>query len=218
MKGKLLANFCVVALLVLMPAGGLLAQESKPIPLPQPQTDGGKPLMQALKARKTTREFSDQKISAQILSNLLWAAFGINRADSGRRTAPSALNRQEIDVYATTSDGLFLYNAKEHSLKQILTTDIRALTGRQNTAKEAALNLVYVADLAKMGDAPDADKLPIAWADTGFIGENAYLYCASEGLGVVIRANIDREALAKAMKLRPEQRITLAQSVGYPKK
>jgi SagB-type dehydrogenase family enzyme len=218
MKGKLVAKFCVAALLVLMMAGGLLAQESKPVPLPQPQMDGGKPLMQALKARKTTREFGDRKISAQVLSNLLWAAFGINRPDSGKRTAPSALNRQEVEIYVTSADGLFLYDAKEHSLKQISSTDIRALTGRQNTAKEAALNLVYVADLAKMGDAPEADKLPIAWADTGFIGQNAYLYCASEGLGVVIRANIDREALAKAMKLRPDQRITLAQSIGYPKK
>ncbi|MFZ5500314.1 MAG: nitroreductase family protein [Candidatus Micrarchaeota archaeon] len=218
MSWKLVANCCLVALLVLMLSGDLLAQESKPVPLPQPQMEGGKPLMQALKARKTTREFSDQKISTQVLSNLLWAAFGINRPDSGRRTAPSALNRQEIDIYVTAAEGLFLYNAKEHSLKQILATDIRALTGRQNTAKEAALNLVYVADLTKMGDAPEADKLPTAWADTGFIGQNAYLYCASEGLGVVIRANIDREALGKAMKLRPEQRITLAQSIGYPKK
>lgn len=218
MNWKLVANFCVTALLVLMLSGGLLAQESKSIPLPQPQMDGGKSLMQALKARKTSREFSDQKISAQVLSTLLWAAFGINRPDSGRRTAPSSYNRQEIDIYVTTPEGLFVYDAKEHSLKQILTTDIRALTGRQNIAKEAALNLVCVADLAKMGDAPEAEKIPTAWADSGFIGQNVYRFCASEGLATGVRAAIDREALAKAMKLRPDQRITLAQHVGYPKK
>ncbi|MBM4329048.1 MAG: SagB/ThcOx family dehydrogenase [Deltaproteobacteria bacterium] len=218
MNWKLVVNFCVTVLLALMLSGGVLAQESKPISLPQPQLDGGKPLMQVLKARKTSREFSDQKISEQVLSNLLWAAFGINRPDSGRRTAPSSFNRQEMDVYVAAPEGLFLYDAKEHSLKPILSTDIRAQTGRQNTAKEAAMNLVYVADLAKMGDAPEAEKIPTAWADAAFICQNVYLFCASEGLATGVRAAIDRDALAKTMKLRPDQRITLAQHIGYPKK
>ena len=208
--------FFVFPLLVVFLLGVAFASadEPKSIQLPQPQTDGGKPLMQVLKERKTTRELSDQKLSPQVLSNLLWAAWGINRPD-GRRTAPSARNKQEIDVYVATADGLFLYDAKTHSLKTILTTDVRGQTGKQNTAKEAAVNLVYVADFSRIQE--EDDKVALAWADTGFIAENAYLFCASEGLAVVIRALIDRDELAKTMKLGPDQKITLAQSIGYPK-
>ncbi len=190
------------------------AEEAKSIQLPQPQTDGGKPLMQVLKERKTSRDLSDQKLSMQVLSNLLWAASGVNRPD-GKRTAPSARNKQEIDIYVASADGLFLYDAKTHSLKTILATDVRGQTGKQNTAKEAAVNLVYVADFARMEEGDD--KTALAWADTGFIAENAYLYCTSEGLAVVVRALIDRDELAKTMKLGPDQHITLAQSIGYPK-
>lgn len=194
------------------------AQELKTVPLLKPQTDGGRPLMQVLKDRKTTREFGPEKIPPQVLSNLLWAAFGINRTDSGRRTAPSAMNRQEIDLYVATGDGLFLYEAKEHQLKTILTKDIRALTGRQSYVKESPVSLVYVADFSKMGRSTNEEKEFYAAADTGFISQNVYLFCASEGLATGVRALIDRPALSKEMNLRPDQRITLAQSVGYPKK
>jgi nitroreductase len=194
------------------------AQELKPIPLLKPQTDGGRPLMQALKDRKTSREFSPEKLPAQVLSNLLWAASGINRPDSGRRTAPSTLNWREIDIYVVTSEGLFLYEAKEHQLNSLRTGDIRALTGRQAYVKEAPVSLVYVADFSKMGKGPQAEKELSAAADTGFIAQNVYLYGASEGLAVGVRALIDRPALAKEMNLRPDQKITLAQAVGYPKK
>ena len=174
--------------------------------------------MQVLKDRKTSREFGPEKIPAQVLSNLLWAAFGINRPDSGRRTAPSAMNRQEIDLYVATADGLFLYEAKENRLKTILTKDIRALTGRQPYAKESPVSLVYVADFSKMGRGTNEEKEFYAAADTGFIAQNVYLFCASEGLATGVRALIDRPALSREMNLRPDQRITLAQSVGYPKK
>jgi len=187
-----------------------------PVQLPSPQTEGGKPLMQALKGRMSTREFGDAKIPLQTLSNLLWAAFGINRPD-GRRTAPSAKNWQEIDIYVATPDGLFLWDARKNLLNQIVGKDIRGLTGGQPFVKEAAVNLVYVADYTRVtGEGENKD----VWvgADTGFIGQNVYLYCASEGLATVFRANIDREALAKEMKLKPEQKIMFAQSVGYAKK
>jgi nitroreductase len=95
--------------------------------------------------------------------------------------------------------------------------DLRAATGTQPFVAEAAVNLVYVADYAKIGDTPDSDRILYSGAETGFIGQNVYLFCASEGLATVVRASIDRQALAKALNLRPEQRITLAQSVGYPK-
>ena len=194
------------------------AQELKPIQLPEPQRDGGRPLMQVLKDRKSTRSFSTEALPRQVLSNLLWAAFGINRPDSGKRTAPSAVNWQEIDIYVATADGLYLYDAHSHSLKQVLTKDIRAMTGRQPFVQEAPVNLIYVADFSRMGSATAEDKAFYSAADTGFIGQNVYLYCASEGLATVMRGSIDRPALAKAINLRPDQKIILAQTVGYPKK
>lgn len=187
-----------------------------PIQLPGPQMDGGKPLMQALKDRRTTRTFSQDRLSMQTLSNLLWAAFGINRPD-GRRTAPSARNWQEVDIYVATPESLFLWDAQKNVLNQILVGDVRALTGTQAYVGEAAVNLVYVADHSKIsGGGIDQDVL--VGADVGFISQNVYLYCASEGLATVVRASIDRESLAKKLKLRPQQEIILAQSVGYPKK
>jgi len=188
-----------------------------PIQLPSPQMEGGKPLMQALKDRMTTRSFTEEKVSMQTLSNLLWAAFGINRPD-GRRTAPSAKNWQEIDIYVASPDGLFLWDAQKNLLIPILTKDVRAMTGTQLYAKETAVDFVYVADYSKVQDLAGLDKNTLVGADTGFIGQNVYLYCASEGLATVIRAGIDRDVLAKEMKLKPEQKIILAQSVGYPKK
>jgi nitroreductase len=194
------------------------AQELKPIQLPKPQTDGGKPLMQVLRERKSAREFSSEKIPLQVLSTLLWAASGINRSDSGKRTAPSAANWQEIDIYVATADGLFFYDAKPHLLKPLLAQDIRAMTGRQAFVKDAALNLIYVADFSRIGRGTNEEKDFFSAADTGFIAQNVYLFCASEGLATVVRANIDRLTLGKTMKLGPDQKITLSQTVGYPKK
>ena len=193
----------------------LLAQDLKPIPLPQPQTDGGRPLMQVLRERKTTREFAPDKLPQQLLSNLLWAAFGINRPD-GKRTAPSAMNWQEIDIYVAMSDGLFLYEAKGNRLEPVLAQDIRPATGTQSFVATAPLNLVYVADLSKAGSGQETEMYTAA--DVGFISQNVYLFCASENLATVVRGSLDRVSLAKAMKLRADQRIILAQTVGYPKK
>ncbi len=187
------------------------AQDLKPVPLPKPQTEGGKPLMQVLKERKSGREFSSEKLSPQMLSNLLWAAFGVNRED-GRRTAPSASNRQEIEIYAVMADGVYRYDAKAHQLEAVAKEDLRAATGSQDFVGQAPLNLVYVADQAKQ------KSTDMAYADTGFIAQNVYLYCTSEGLATVVRGMVPREPLAKAIKLRPDQKITLGQTVGYPKK
>jgi SagB-type dehydrogenase family enzyme len=205
----------VIAIL-LVTAAAVAAEDLKTIVLPAPETEGGKPLMQALKLRQSTREFSSRKLPLGVLSNLLWAAWGINRPDSGKRTAPSASNREEIDIYAATADGLYLYDAKKHSLQPVLTGDVRAQTGTQAYVQTAPLNLVYVADFAKMGSESLEDKVFYSACDTGFISQNVYLFSASEGLATVVRGSIDRSALAKAMKLRPEQRVTLAQSIGYP--
>jgi SagB-type dehydrogenase family enzyme len=205
----------IVCIALCFPALGQ-SEELKPLQLPKPQMDGGKPLMQVLKERKSTRVFSPQKLPEQTLSNLLWAAFGINRPD-GRRTAPSASNRQEIDVYAITSEGAYLYDAKEHLLKPVVAGDLRAQAGTQDYVKDAPVNLVYVADTTKMGSGSEESKALNTGADAGFISQNVYLYCTSEGLATVVRASVDRPALAQALKLRPEQKIVLAQTVGYPK-
>ncbi len=194
------------------------AETLKAISLPKPQSEGGRPLMQVLKNRQSSRSFSSEKLPVQVLSNLLWAGFGVNRPDSGHRTAPSAMNWHEIDIYVATHDGLYRYEAKEHQLQPILGEDIRALTGRQPFVKDAAINLVYVADFSRVTGGSAEDKEMYTAADTGFISENVYLFCASEGLATVVRGSIDRQALAKAMKLRRDQKIILAQTIGYPKK
>ncbi|MCX8160559.1 MAG: SagB/ThcOx family dehydrogenase [Candidatus Saccharicenans sp.] len=204
--------------LVFMSPGNISGQDQAIIKLPPPQLEGGKPLMECLKLRQSQREFSPNKLSPQVLSNLLWAAYGINRPDSGKRTAPSAVNWQNIDLYVAMADGLFLYEAKEHSLVQVLKEDIRGLTGSQDFVKTAPVNLIYVGDYARIPRGSDEDKRFYSGAHAAFISQNVYLFCASEGLATVVRASINREELAKAMKLRPEQKIMLAQTVGCPKK
>ena len=202
--------------LLLVPAG-LFAQDLKPVALPAPQTSGGKPLMQALKERKSTREFSPEKLSPQVLSNLLWAGWGINR-ENGLRTAPSSSNKQEIEIYAVTADGAYVYDAKGNALKPVVNGDLRKLTGTVAFVGEAPLNLVYVADFSKMGGTDENAKTATANANTGLLAQNVYLFCASEGLGTVVRGSVPRAELSKALNLRPDQRITLAQTVGYIKK
>jgi nitroreductase len=186
------------------------AQEATRIALPKPQTEGGKPLMQVLKERRSSREFSPEKLSPQVLSNLLWAGFGVSRPD-GKRTAPSARNQQEISIYVALAEGLYVYNAKENALDLVVKEDLRKATGPQPFVGGAPLNLVYVA--SKTGDDQNW-----AFADTGFIAENVYLYCASEGLACVVRGMVDKPSLSKAMKLGPGQTITLAHTIGYPAK
>lgn len=186
--------------------------------LPPPQTEGGKPLMQALKERRSVREFSPEELPPQILSDLLWAASGINRPEKGGMTAPTARNMQEIDIYVVKAEGVYIYNAKEHALVPVLAGDIRSSTGEQPFVKDAPVNLVFVADYAKMERMDAESRSFCAATDTGFISENVYLYCASAGLGTVVRGWVNKPALEKAMKLRADQKVILAQTVGYPKK
>jgi SagB-type dehydrogenase family enzyme len=207
-----------IALLAALLVIAEVAGRTSDLVLPPAQTDGGKPLMQALKERRTTRSFAEQSLPPQVLSNLLWAAFGINRPDNDHRTAPSARNWQEIDVYVALRDGLFVYDAKAHALRRVVAQDLRALSGTQAHAREAPATLVYVADEGRMSRADDETRTTFAAADTGFIAQNVYLFCASEGLATVVFASIDRARFAQAAGLRTNQRITLAQSVGYPKR
>ena len=191
-------------------------QELKPIKLLEPQTTGGKPLMQALKDRHSSREFDTKKLSLQTLSNLLWAGFGVNRP-SGQRTAPSAVNWQDIDIYVALEEGLYIYDAKANMLNQVLAEDIRALTGLQPFPKTVPADLIYVSDQSRMTRADQGQKDFYSAVNTGFIGQNVYLFCASEGLATITIAMVDKPALAKKMGLRPDQKIMLVQPVGYPK-
>jgi SagB-type dehydrogenase family enzyme len=190
------------------------------IQLPEPDMDLDGSLIQALQSRASSRSFSSDALPEQVLSDLLWAAFGINRPESGRRTAPSAINMQEIDIYLSTADGLYLYDPSGNVLKQLASADIRAATGMQDYVATAPLNLIYVADFSRMDPGrrgmTDEDKLFFAACDTGFIGQNVYLFCAVSGLATVVRAAIDKPALEQAMGLGPEQHVILAQTVGFP--
>ena len=217
MKFRMLTVSLVCVVFAMVFALSAFAQELKPIKLPEPKLDSNKSLAQALKERKTTREYAGANLSEQTLSNLLWAAFGINRPDSGKRTAPSALNWQEIDVYVSTTQGMYLYDPKGNALIPVASGDLRSLTYTQvDRFKDAPVNLVYVADMEKTG-AEDARKNLLVAMDTGFVAENVYLYCASEGLPTGFRVSIPKEKLGQALKLRPTQMIMGAQSVGLPK-
>jgi len=192
------------------------------IALPAPDKTGGKPLMQALNERQTIRTFTKENLTPQQLSDLLWAGWGINRPADKKHTAPSSRNIQEIDVYAALATGLYLYQAESHTLKQINGNDIRALTGTQDFVAGAPLNIVYVADMAKLGkkegdEIKEADLLS-SYANTAFIAQNVYLYCASANLGCVIRGMVPKDKLAPAMGLRSNQVIILSQTVGVPVK
>lgn len=211
---KILVSFLLFVLISSL----LVAQETEIIKLPAPQTEIGKPLMQALKLRCSTRSFDSKPLSLQDLSNLLWAAYGINRPESGKRTVPSAMNWQEYDIYVVLKEGAYLYNAKENELKLVTKGDIRELCGMQDFVKAAPLNLVYVADFSRVSRVNEEDKILFVSADCGFIAQNVYLYCASEGLAAVVRGMVDRQKLPEALKLNANQKIILAQTVGYPKK
>jgi SagB-type dehydrogenase family enzyme len=204
----------VVALLTFPTASG--GQDLVPIQLPAPQIHGGKPLMEALRDRRSIRSFLPDDLPLQILSNLLWAGFGVNRPGTGYRTAPSAVNWQEVDIYLATREGAYRYDAQANRLEPVRAGDLRALTGTSAWVASAPLNLVYVADLAKITRDSEEEKNFYSAIDTGFISQNVYLYCASEGLATVVRAQVNREALAEALGLRPDQKIIVAQTVGYP--
>ena len=189
---------------------------SATLELPPPQKRGGKPLMDALVARRSTREYADRSLPPQVLSDLLWAAFGVNRP-SGDRTAPYWRHIMVIDVYLAMADGVWLYEPARHALVPHVSVDIRAQTGKQDFVGSAPLNLVYVAHGDRMKDVSAEERRLYASVDTGFIGQNVYLFCASEGLTTVFRGALDHAKLGRMMELPAEQFVTFAQTVGYPK-
>jgi SagB-type dehydrogenase family enzyme len=189
-----------------------------PIKLNSPELDKGISIMHALKNRKSERKLSSKKLSLQHLSELLWAANGVNR-EEGKRTAPSALNRHSVDVYVVLQEGVYLYEPKKHQLLPIVEGDFRKVAGRQDYVYTAPVNLIYVADLEKLKDlpepAPTDEKLTWVCIEAGHKAENVCLYCASEGLGVATRTLIDKEKFGNVIGLRSEQIVVSAQTVGY---
>ena len=220
---KKLTILFVASLLCLINFNSTAAAEKEVIKLPEPQKEGGMPLMKALSLRKSTRgNFGpDTKLSMQQISNLLWAADGINRPGTNHRTAPSAADWQNIDIYVTTADGYYLYDAKAHSLIVLGKEDIRSVSGQQDFVTQAPVNLIYVADYEKAsfgGQRMPQYEETWSYANTGLIAQNVYLWCASEGLACIVRAMADAEAIKKALNLRPDQHFMLAQTIAHFKK
>ena len=225
----LIAASLALSLVLLSVPSVTFAQDNEVIKLPPPQIEGGMPLMNALKLRQSTRgNFGPEvKLSMQVLSNLLWAADGVNRP-GGHRTAPSAVDWQNIDIYLFTADGVFVYDAANNALKVVDKEDRRATAGlegagqmKQEFAKTAPLSLVYVANMAKTkGMKYQRQDVGVPWTYTGAgaIAQNVYLFCASEGLACIIRAMLDQEQVAKTLKLGPEQQVMLTQTIAQFKK
>lgn len=196
----------LILLILISYAMGLSAQN---ITLPTPEKTGGKPLMQALSERQSNRNFQEKELPLQTLSNLLWAANGFNRDE--KRTAPTSQNRQELELYVTLKSGLYAYDAKNNLLVMIKKGDYRKNSGKQDFVAIAPLNIIFVADLQK------ASSENAAHTDCGFISQNIYLFCSSEGLGTVVRGWFDKDELAKLLELPEHRKVLLTQTVGYLK-
>ena len=205
----------VLAVVFIFSSVRVSAEELKPIKLSEPRMNRGKTLMESLEERQSSRSFSSKPLPPEVLSDLLWATFGVNRPASGKRTAPSARDWQEIDIYVAMEKGLYLYDAEQHTLIPILSEDIRALCGLQEFTQKAPVDLIYVANISKMGGDKTVTDFYSA-VDTGFISQNVYLFCASERLSTVVLGMVNRVELAKAIGLTTNQKIILAQPVGYP--
>ncbi|MBN1845798.1 MAG: nitroreductase family protein [Sedimentisphaerales bacterium] len=203
-----------------------LAQELQPITLLKPQTTGGASVLDALQQRRTIRNISTRTLPDQMLSDLLWAAFGINRQkgsfDRPGRTAASASNAQEIDLYVALPAGVYLYEAAAHRLAPVVAGDFRARSGRR-AAAAAPVNIFYVVDIAKYAKAPFQEpglrdpevQKSYYYVATGLIAQNVYLFAAAQGLAAHFH-NCDKTNTPREFKLRPDQRVLFAQTVGYP--
>ncbi len=185
-----------------------LSISAQDIKLDNPNKSGGKPLMQALSERKSNREFQSKELPVSVLSDLLWAANGFNRP--ANRTAPTANDRQEIELYVTLKSGVYWYDAKNQLLKLIKSGDYRESTGSQDIVATAPLNVIFVVDMNK------TSSREYAYTGCGFIAQNIYLFAASEGLGAVTRGWYDKDILAKLLNLSSHEEVLLTQSVGYP--
>ena len=208
----------IVTISLIALALAVSAENVKPITLPTVEKTGGMPLMQALAERRSSRSFATAEVPDVLLSRMLWAACGINRPD-GRRTTPTAKNTQDMDIYVMRASGAYRYDARTHALVPVNLGDHRQTAGKQKYAQEAPLTLIYVQDTERSlkDDSPQYGTVRYGGVHAGAIMQNVYLFCAQERLACVARMFIDYEALGRVLKLRPGQRIILAQSIGYEK-
>ncbi len=202
-------------ILMIFQMQSIVAQTNEVIKLPVPNRTGGKALMQCLNDRQSSRDFTNKAIPLQELSDLLWAANGINREDIGKHTAPTAMNRQNMELFVLLPEGAYFYNDKENSLTLIEKGNNMSKAGTQDFVSSSMLNIIIVSDMAKLGDGAIERKNIYAGIHAGAIMQNIYLYCASAGLKTVTRASFDQEALASLLKLNTDKQVILAQTVGY---
>ena len=194
---------------------GAYAQTLSPIQLKAPEKKAGLSVMETLANRHSTREFSNKKLTLQELSNLLWAANGINRPEKGMRTAPSAMNAQEVDVYVCKEEGAFLYDAKSNQLQPVIQEDLRGLVGgKQAFVINAPVVLLMVSDLSKLPGGNSEQTKLMAAIDAGIVSQNISIACSGLGLITVPRASMDKEALAQKLKLKSTQLLLMNNPVG----
>jgi SagB-type dehydrogenase family enzyme len=199
-------------------AGLMNAQELKVIKLDAPDKTGGKTVLKAIADRKSDREFATDKLKPKDLSTLLWAANGINRAD-GKRTAPSANNAQDVDIYVILEEGAYLYDPKAHALNPVAAGDHRgAVAGGQDFVKAAPVSLVMVSDLTRLSKEPNEGTKQTGAVDAAIVSQNINIVCSAIGLYTVPRGSMNRDELTKVLKLKNTQYIGLNNPVGYPKK
>ena len=201
-----------IVLFVCLLCLGLAAQD---IVLPKPDLTSGKTLMECLSLRRSSRKFADKKLPLQMISEILFAADGINRPD-GHKTVPTALNKQNQTIYAVTADGVYFYNNKKHSLVMVNKGDFRKDCGMQPFHAEAPLILVYVSDMAAIGSTPEQKSL-YAGNHSGSASQNVYLYAASKGLATVICGSIKKDVLKKNLKLQKANEAVFSQPIGFAK-
>ena len=193
-------------------ASAKIDPKAESVALPAPAKTGGMPLMQALAERKTIRDYKPGELDAATLSEILYAANGVNRPD-GKRTIPTAMNKQDLEVYVALPGAAYHYDAKENKLVRIDAGDFRAdLIMNKNMAKNAAAILVYASDSTKF---PNDIKYPAI--HVGEASQDVYLYCASKGLGTVSLGMYDEKGVRKVFKLDGKMTVILAQAVGFPK-
>ncbi|MGE5383843.1 MAG: nitroreductase family protein [Omnitrophica WOR_2 bacterium] len=215
MKRNIYKVIAIITLIMSLFTSKSFSQTDTDISLPSPDRTGGRPLMACLNDRQSSREFSTKELSMQDISNLLWAANGINREKESKHTAPTSMNSQNMEVYIILKDGVYQYDDKANKLKMIQPGNHMKAAGKQDFVEKAMLNVIIVSDMTKLGDASLESKLLNSGIHAGAIIQNIYLYCASAGLHTVVRAWFDQDTLSQALKLSSDKRVILAQTVGY---
>jgi len=210
-------NFIALIILTIM-SGTIVAQDLEKVILNPPDLTKGLPVMEALSQRASASEFDDTMLSRRDLSDLVWAANGINRPEKGKRTAPSAYNSQDVDVYVIMKSGAYVYDAGKHILEPVAQGDHRAaVAGAQEDFANAAVFCVFVSDISRFQYGDDDQKMVWAAEDAAIVSQNVSVFCAATGLLTRPRASMDREKLTEVLNLNGSQHMMLNNPVSYKK-